>query len=256
MRGFSIRGLALAAVASLTIALCPATAQGAPVPAVPMLSASPDSLLVDGQPITVTASGYPLNHSLDLVQCVQDLGCDFSNLRVLFSGDTGGYVTTFSVHRLLTLDDGLVVDCAVAQNCVLVSLDITDLSTGAQTSIAFDPDAPVPPPLRFRMAPDPTGKVRLDKGVARITGTVHCNQPVQISADLMLEQIWHEHIFRSYSYVQIACSREGRFAAVFRPQDGLFGEGAAKLHIDAFGYTSTNYELVKNVMVTLVPSTA
>jgi hypothetical protein len=167
MTGFSARGLALGALAAVMVAAGPATAgfaassTPAPAPA-PVLTAVPDSNLRDGQAITVTASGYPTNASLDLVECVQDRGCDFGELQVLFSGDTGGYTTTFYARRILRLDDGVQVDCAAAQNCVLVSLDISDLSTGAQTSISFDPNAPFKPPLHFRIAPDATGHVVVD----------------------------------------------------------------------------------------------
>ena len=257
MKGLSGSGRAIAAVA-VVMAMLPATAgsaAGSVRPAVAVLSASPNSNLADGQGITVTASGYPTNASLDLVQCVQDQGCDFSNLRVLDSGDIGGYTTTFFVHRLLTLDAGMVVDCAVAQNCILVSLDISDLSTGAQTSIAFDPNAPPPKPLHFRVAIDPTGHVAVDKGVARITGTLHCNQPVLIDAYLQLTQVWQRSIFQSYGYFEVLCTGETRFSAVFRPQNGLFGAGAATVSIDAYGSTSSYYEVSKRATVNLVPST-
>jgi hypothetical protein len=254
MTAMWIRRAALAALATLTISIGPATAgyagQGA-APAQPVLSASPDAMLVDGQAVTVTASGYPLNHSLDLVQCVQDQGCDFSNLQVLFSGDTGGYTTTFSVRRIMRLDGGVQVDCAALQNCILVSLDITDLSTGAQTAIGFDPNAPFPPPLRFRIAPDATGRVRVDKGVARITGSAHCNQPVDIGADMVLEQVWHGQIFTSEVFTDILCTRDGRFSVVFRPFNGLFGAGTATVRINAFGQASTEYDLHKHTTVTL-----
>jgi hypothetical protein len=257
MKGLSVGGRALAAVV-VVMAILPATAgsaAGTVAPAVAMLSASPNSNLADGQAITVTASGYPTNASLDLVQCVQDQGCDFSNLMVLGSGDIGGYTTTFFVHRLLTLDAGMVVDCAVAQNCILVSLDISDLSTGAQTSIAFDPNAPPPKPLHFRVAIDPTGHVRVDKGVARITGTVHCNQGVEIYVQLQLTQVWQRSIFQSFGFVDLVCTGDQTFSAVFRPQNGLFGAGAAKVSLDAYGSTSTSYEIFKHVTVNLVPST-
>ena len=140
------------------------------------------------------------------------------------------------------------------QNCILVSLDITDLSTGAQTGIGFDPNAPFPPPLRFRIAPDSSGRVQVAKGVARITGSVHCNQPVDISADMVLEQVWHGQIFTSEVLTDVMCSRAGRFSVVFRPFDGLFGAGPALVRINAFGNTSTSYDLTKHAQITLVPT--
>ena len=255
----SVRAFALCALTPLVLTFFsapPAGAAGGPRPAVATLSASPDTDLVDGQLITVTAAGYPAHSSLDLVQCVQDQGCDFSNLQVHDSGDEGGFTATFAVRRLMHLDDGLVVDCAVAQDCILVSLDISGAAAGAQTSITFDPDAPVPPPLRFRVAVDPTGRVRVDKGVARITGTVHCNQPVDITAFMELTQVYKQQIFRSEAFVDILCDRDNPFTVVFRPGNGLYGEGNAKVHIEAFGSTSSDYDVIKNTIVNLVPVTA
>lgn len=256
MAGFSIRAVVLGALVTALLAAVPATeASASPLvdPAVATLSASPDTGLADGQGITVTAAGYPLNHSLDLVECAQDLGCDFSTLRVLFSGDIGGYTTVFSARRIINLE-GVDIDCAVLQNCILVSLDITDLSTGAQTSMNFDPNKPPLPPLNFFVRPDPTGHVRVDKGVARITGTVRCNQPVLISAYMQLTQVYNRQIFQSSSFVDVTCTRETRFAAVFRPVNGLFGAGEATLYIDAFANGSTFLEKFKKVTVTLVPT--
>jgi hypothetical protein len=257
MTAMGMRRVALVGLVAITIGIGPATAGYAVRRAAasdPVLNASPNTMLVDGQAVTVTALGYPLNHSLDLVQCVQDQGCDFSNLQVLFSGDTGGYTTTFAVRRIMQLDGGVQVDCAALQNCVLVSLDITDLSTGAQTGIGFDPNAPFQPPLRFRIVPDATGRVQVAKGVARITGTVHCNQPVDIGADMLLEQIWHGQIFTSEAFTDIACDHAGRFSVVFRPFNGLFGAGAANVRIRAFGDTTSSYSLQKHAQITLVPS--
>ena len=253
MTGFSARGLALCAVAALSFAAGPAISAGAATtrPADAMLTAAPDTGLADGQSVTVTASGYPTNAELDLVECVEGVACDFSTVRVFESGATGGFTTDFTVRRALNAD-GTIVDCAAAQNCIHVSLDITDLAAGTQTSIAFDPTLPFKPPLHFRIAPDTTGHVVVDKGVARVTGAVYCNQPVVINAELQLTQAWDRHIFTSYVEALITCDHGGRWNAVFRPNNGLFGTGPAKLAISAFGNTLTSsYSLFKHVSLTL-----
>lgn len=259
MTTITARGLLLGVLTTALLVVAPATtasASPAATPAVAALSASPDTDLADGQDITVTATGYPLNHSLDLVECVQDLGCDFGTLRVLFSGDTGGYVTDFFVSRILTIEAG-EVDCAVAQNCVLVSLDITDLSTGAQTSIAFDPNAPPLPDPSFHLDNDVQAHVRVDKGVARITGTVRCNQSMFIDLQMTLTQLYNQHIFRSDAFASVGCTRgtSTPYAVVFRPQNGLFGAGTATL--ETFGFANTGSRFVsrhQKIDVTLVAS--
>ena len=263
MTRITARGLLLGVLTTALLVVTPATAASAvtaaapaAAPAAAALSASPDTDLADGQGITVTATGYPLNHSLDLVECVQDLGCDFGTLRVLFSGDSGGYVTTFFVSRILTIESG-EVDCAVAQNCVLVSLDITDLSTGAQTSIAFDPNAPPLPDPSFHLNNDLQAHVRVDKGVARITGTVRCNQSMFIDLEMTLTQLYNQHIFRSDAFASVECTRGTAtpYAVVFRPRNGLFDAGTATL--ETFGFANTGSRFVsrhQKIDVTLVAS--
>ena len=256
MTTITARGLLLGVLTTALLVVAPATAATAATPAVAALSASPDTDLADGQAVTVTATGYPLNHSLDLVECVQDLGCDFGTLRVLFSGDTGGYVTTFYVSRILSIESGQV-DCAVDQNCVLVSLDITDLSTGAQASIAFDPNAPPPPFPSFHLNNDLQAHVRVDKGVARITGTVRCNQPMFIDLEMTLTQLYKQHIFRSDGFASVQCARgtPTPYAVVFRPQNGLFDAGTATLETFAYGTAgSRNVTRHQKIEITLVAS--
>jgi hypothetical protein len=255
MRTFTARGLVMGVLGAVMVAASPAIAGfAAPAPAVAMIAASPSTDLADGQQVTVTGTGYPANHTVDLVECAQDLGCDFSNLRVLGVDGAGSYTSPFVVRRILTLGS-LQVDCAVGQNCILVSLDITDLSAGAQTVITFDPDIPPLPAPNFRFTPDRTGHVRVDKGVARITGTLRCNQDLFVDAFMTLTQVWHAQIFRSEAFVGFDCTKGStRFAVVFRPGNGLFGEGAATLDIDAFAGGSVFVEKHKKVTVTLVAS--
>jgi len=251
----TLKGLLTAATAGLLLAAGPlATSAGAatrPAAASPTLTVTPDTDLADGQTVTVEGSGYAPNHQTDLVQCDVNLGCDFSNLQLQTTDADGNYTTTFTVRRILTLDT--TVDCATNQSCVLVSLDLTELGPIGEAPITFDPNAPVKPPLHFRVVPDSTANVQPAKGVARITGRVYCNQPVDIDVEMLLTQVYKRHIFSSAAFVQIACDHGGRFSVVFRPNDGLFGAGAAKLHIDAFGSTTTNYEQSKNVTLTLTP---
>lgn len=235
MGRFTARGLAIGALSAVMLTASPAIAGfAAPAPAVAAISASPSTDLADGQQVTVTGTGYPANHTVDLVECAQDLGCDFSNLRVIGTDSAGSYTSAFFVRRILTLGP-LQVDCAIEQNCILVSLDITDASTGSQTSITFDPDIPPLPTPNFRFSPDRTGRVRVDKGVARITGTLTCNQDLVIDSSMVLTQVWRSHIFQSQAFVGFECTHGSqRFAVVFRPVNGLFGKGAATLEIDAF----------------------
>jgi Neocarzinostatin family len=259
MTRFTVRGLALGALTGLVLALTPAASAFATSPTTapaPTVTATPSTDLADGQTISVTGAGYPVGDTADLVECAEIFGCDFSNLQVLSIDETGGYTTNFVVKRILDLD-GVQVDCVTDQSCILVSLDITDLSTGAQTGITFDPNIPPLPTPNFRIDVDPQGRVRVDKGVARITATVRCNMPLIIDAQVELMQVYKDHIFTSDIFPEFACSKDTttRVAFVFRPVNGLFGAGTAKVKIDAFTSDGVHFvEKLKNPTVTLVPS--
>jgi hypothetical protein len=248
-------GLGALSVALLLVSPVPLASASAPEPALTTLTATPNTDLVDFQIVDVTGTDYPADHAVDLVECVQDQGCDFSNLQVHYTDAAGSYTASFAVRRILHLED-VDVDCVTAQNCILVSLDITDLSTGAQAAITFDPDAPPAPDPNFRLLPDSTGHVRPDKGTARIGGSLRCNQNLFIDAYLVLTQVYNQHIFRSEAFLSIACSRgTARFAVTFRPVNGLFGEGEATVAVDAYSYGSGFFvEKHKKVTVTLVAS--
>jgi hypothetical protein len=252
-------GVAVAVLTGCLIAAAPAAAAGAATrsgAATAAVKATPHSNLRDGQTVTVDGTGYPANAETDLVECEQGVGCDFSGLHVQDADADGNYTTTFAVRRILTLEAG-AVDCVAKQDCVLVSLDIGDTTSGigAQTDITFDPNAPVQPPLHFRVMPAKTGHVDLtvDKGVARVTGTVACNEAVTIEADMVLTQVYGRSIFRSETFIEIPCQHGGKWAAVFRPVNGLFGAGTAKVHIDAFGFTASSYEQAQSHAITLLP---
>jgi hypothetical protein len=224
-------------------------------PAITTLTAAPSTDLVDRQIVEVTGTDYPAGHTVDLVECVQDQGCDFSTLQLHTADGSGSYTASFAVRRILHLE-GVAVDCVTDQNCILVSLDITDLSTGAQTSITFDPSVPPAPDPNFRVRPDSTGHVRPDKGTARIGGSLWCNQDLSIDAQVTLTQVYKLHIFRSEVFISGGCSRGTlRFAVTFRPQNGLFGEGEATLEVNAFADAGGIFvQKHKKVTVTLVAS--
>jgi len=249
----TLKGLLAAAVVGSVLVAAPATAT-VHAAADAMLSASPNSNLRDGQQLTVTGTDYPPNASVDLVQCEQGIGCDLSNNVLSQTDANGGYTAMFTVRRIIDIHDQQV-DCVAKQDCVLVSVDYVNYLAAAQTAITFDPNAPFKPPLHFRVAPDTNAHVQPDKGVVRVTGNVYCNQPADISIDLLLSQQYNRQIFQSENYTDVACAHGGHFSVVLRPQNGLFAAGTARLDINAFGGTATsNYNLSKHVTLTLTPS--
>ena len=234
MGRFTARGLAIGVLSAVMLAASPATAGfAAPTPAVAAISATPSTDLADGQQVTVTGTGYPANHTVDLVECAQDLGCDFSNLRSSAPTARAATRASFFVRRILTLES-LTVDCAIEQNCILVSLDITDLSTGSQTSITFDPTS-----LRCRRptsASTPTAPATCASTREPLASAGPHLQPGPHDRFVDdLTQVWRSHIFQSQVFIAFECTHgTQRFAVTFRPANGLFGRGAATIDIDAF----------------------
>ena len=183
------------------------------------------------------------------------VGCDFSNLQVLDSGDTGGYtdhlLRAAPPHARRRRAGRLRGRRRTASSCRSTS---PTLSTGAQTSITFDPHAPFAPPLRFRVAIDPTDTVRRRQG-RRARHRNGALQPAgrtsaryfELDADL---QAPHLPVVDVRRHRRARATRASRSCSA--RSTGSSATGAATLHIDAIGTSSTTYELIKHVPLTLV----
>ena len=79
-------------------------------------------------------------------------------------------------------------------------------------------------------------------------GAFHFSQSVRVTIDhawpcrRSLPGVAPVHAF---AYADVLCTSVSTFTAVFRPQNGLFGEGTAKVHIDA----EPNAELFEKLRV-------
>jgi len=234
--------------AVLAIGLCTGTLISAVGPGISAgassatLSASPHRRLADGQAITVTAAGYPTNADLDLVECDQTLGCDLSSVQVFPSGSTGGFTTMYFVNRMLNLA-GTAVDCAAANTCVLVSIDISDLSTGAETPIRFDPNLPLAPPISISISLNATGGVAPKSGVAELSGNLTCNRGADVYLYVQLSQTVNRQIFDGYGNGEVLCTQAGTqpWQMTVSPTSHFFGTGAASAYVNAQAYAGGQY---------------
>ncbi|HEY3669522.1 MAG TPA: neocarzinostatin apoprotein domain-containing protein [Acidimicrobiia bacterium] len=125
----------------------------APIPPPPTLTVTPDTDLVDGQPVTVTGGDYPPNSLVVMSQCAtatQPAGfCGF----IYGSATTdanGAFTTTFNAHRAVydfnAFPVASVVDCAGApQLCSIVAFT-GDRDWIASRALDFDPAAPISVP--------------------------------------------------------------------------------------------------------------
>jgi len=125
-------------------------------PAAPSITVDPDVLLVDGQSVTVSGSGFEANSQIGVLQCRTGGGfgeCTTANVRFVQTDNAGDFLTLFPVRRLLNVG-GTSTDCADEGACVIAAgLYSGDLST-TSAPIRFDPDVPPPPPPTVTATPD------------------------------------------------------------------------------------------------------
>ena len=235
----------LAIVGTLVVAAVPASAAG------PTVSATPNRKLADGQEIMVSASGFAPDTSMAVVECptatVSPSDCDLNTVAFTFTDGSGAYSGfPFTVSRIL--GDG--TDCALNGGCYIGTQDDQGVGPTAATLVRFDPKIPPLPPLEIAVRIDKSPSVN-SKGVATLKGTVECrNRAANVEVDLDLRQIFDRAIFESFGFAQISCSADTTtpFRSTIRPQNGLFGPGAAVVRFQAF---AGNLFLTRRVGVTL-----
>ena len=133
------------------------------LPPRPTGTASPDRDLVHGQAVDVTGSGFAPFEALRITQCsIADdpyPACAYPGIGIPAVGPVdgdGNLSTSFNVRRLLgsPAPGGTVVDCAEKPGCVIRVSSYENLLHSVDIPIAFDPDAPLPPPPSLRIDPD------------------------------------------------------------------------------------------------------
>jgi hypothetical protein len=113
--------------------------------------------LVDGDQLTVTASGFVPGESVGIVQCAKEAGADAPEVRGGIDGcyigsytsatadDAGVATGTYVVHRVLTTPMTGTVDCAAdAGRCIVAMGAINDYDRSGGHAIEFAPtDEPI-----------------------------------------------------------------------------------------------------------------
>jgi hypothetical protein len=227
---------------------------GAPASAAdPTVSATPNTLLADGQSVSVSASGFAPDTFMAVVQCptstISPSTCDLNTVVFLFTDSNGAYSDfPFTVSRIL--GDG--TDCALNGGCYIGTQDANAIGPTASTLITFDPNIPPLPPLEIAVRWDKTPKVN-DKGVVSLKGILVCkNRGAGVEIDADLRQIFDRAIFESFGFAFIQCAADtvNPFRMTIRPQNGLFGPGPAVLRFQAF---AGNIFLSRRVALELEP---
>jgi hypothetical protein len=229
----STRLISCLAIVGTLVALAGAPASAAD----PTVSATPSTMLADGQSISVSASGFAPDTFMAVVQCptstITPGTCDLNTVAFVYTDSNGSYSDfPFTVSRILS--DG--TDCALNGGCYIGTQDANAIGPTASTLITFDPNIPPLPPLEVTVRWDKTPNVS-DKGVVALRGIVLCkNRGANVEVDADLRQIFDRSIFESFGYTLLTCAADSAnpFRITIRPQNGLFGPGPAVLRSALF----------------------
>jgi hypothetical protein len=165
----ALLALVVALVAGVAIAL-PTSAQEVLTPAAVALTATPDTMLVQGDDVTINGTGAEPNAFLLIGQCLAGATTidDCLQLSGVGTSGSGNFATIVTPRRLMTIS-GVVHDCADVGTCELAAIDYDDGPPAilAAAGIQFDPSVPPPPPPSLTVTPS-TGLVQGD--VVQVVG--------------------------------------------------------------------------------------
>ncbi len=159
--------VAVVVAAALTVGTSPARAAG------PTVTVTPSTGLVDFQKVQVTGSGFEPNALLEVYECrggaVTEADCDAGNADFI-DIDSSGNVIPYNmwVDARIWLPDGTAVDCRTdASGCEIGVGFLIDAGQWPAAPLAFDPSAPLLPPVAATVTPS-TGLV--DGQVVQVHG--------------------------------------------------------------------------------------
>src|SRR5712691_4926828 len=152
MAGRSVRfqRVLVVVLAAVVLAAVGMTASGATVPsgasaALPVVTVSPSTGLVDLQQVTVTGSGFTPNAQVASAQCrpgaVGESDCDLSTVVYGQADQNGSFTQKRYVRRLIAVNAN-TVDCGAPSGCILGAANIADLSQANGQAIFFNPNVP------------------------------------------------------------------------------------------------------------------
>ena len=211
----------------------------APAGAAPLVSVTPNAALADGQPVSVSASGYTANAGVAVIECtagaISQNDCDLSTLLFVNADGSGNVSTSYNVFRqIFTASNPAGLDCAPS-NCVLAVANIADQTEAASTPLNFDASVPLPPTLQISATIAPTGS--FDKaGNVTISGTITCNLPADVTLDAFATQRAGRSLFHAEGFGDVFCDGPTPYSLTLSPYDGIFrgGSTTVSLNFDSF----------------------
>jgi hypothetical protein len=206
-----------------------------PAGAAPIVNVTPDSNLVDAQPVSVSASGYTADVQLAVIECTtgatsQD-DCDLSTLQYASSDGSGSLSTTYAVFReVFPASAPAGLDCAPS-NCVLAVANIGDQTEAAAAALSFDASVPLPPSLQISATVNATGS--FDRaGNVIISGTLTCSLPADVYVQVGATQRVGRALLHAYGFAEVSCDGATRYSLSAAPYDGIFRGGNASVEVD------------------------
>ena len=231
---FVRRGLAALAAAGLLAAGTAATAASAAVG--PQISVTPSSGLVDGQVVTVQATGFPAGISAGSAMCDDTVPATLGDcdIRIFpsFVGIDGSGAATFTrpLPRFIVTNEG-IQDCAV-DGCVLGVADF-ELTSMATAPVSFAPGPP--PPSGIGVELDAPAYLDADPvGAITIPATVTCDDTSTVSVRFTLYQpAATPNSYSGVSFVSFPCTA-GTPVAITSDLIGLgLSPGSGELLVEA-----------------------
>jgi Neocarzinostatin family len=163
----------------------------------PVLSATPDTSLVDGQNISVSGAHFHPGDQIVMTECQRKThSCGYDGVlggeQFATVDSNGRFTVTFSASRVLVLLGG-TVDCAKTAGCELSAIDANSPAPTplARTPLSFNPAVPPLPPLDLKVHLDPTGRIRpgttpTSNGV-KLRAIIACNRKTPTPVDVQFE---------------------------------------------------------------------
>jgi hypothetical protein len=209
-----------------------------PASAAQTVSVSPNTALVDGQPVTVMAGGFTPGASLAVIECTAGFAsvddCDVSTALFPQADASGNLSTPYNVFRVISTTNTPSTDCAPA-NCVLLVADINDQTMVASQVLNFDASVPPPPQLTITAT---IASGSFDKaGDVVVTGTLDCSLPTDVQVQGDATQRAGRSLYEDFGFGDTPCDGLTPYALVLNPTNGIFRGGSANVEVDFFSET-------------------
>ena len=130
-------------------AISPISFDPTAVPPPPTLTVTPNSGLLDGQPVTVAGQHFTPGAFIGFAPCRSGAtgpsDCDTTHPGFTSADGSGAFSVAFRFHRVIDVA-GTTIDCSVSSACLVGAANQSDQTEAAAAPITFNPVGAAPPP--------------------------------------------------------------------------------------------------------------